>query len=172
MIEDKQCNKKQQWSKFTRLTRLEWVFFLTNMLKSTKCKFFLVTDYHFDALVRRSLIYDIVFDSRSCCFWLDGWLSGRELQRLWLFNTKTGKKRKKKQKNKKRLRHTAGVSESSRILLKKKSKKDFWPFLQTLSLRLRSHFKQNLPGLFEMVPTSGLYITAVRQRPPAQTCKS
>lgn len=23
MIEDRQCNKKQQWNKFTRLTRLE-----------------------------------------------------------------------------------------------------------------------------------------------------
>lgn len=32
-------------------------------------------------------------------------------------------------------------------------------------------FQTNLPGLFEMVPASGLYITAVRQRPPLKRVK-
>lgn len=138
------------------------------MLKSTKCKFFLVTDYHFDALrclVRRSLIYDIVFDSRSCSFVLDSWLSGR----AGTPKTLTGKKRKKTKT--KSDSDTPQACLSRRILFKKN--KHFFLTLSTDFVSSPSlSFQTNLPGLFEMVATSGLYITAVRQRPPAQTCKS
>lgn len=50
-----------------------------------------VTDYHLNTLrcqTRCSLTFDVIFDNMSCCLWLDAWLQGRELQRLWLSNGK------------------------------------------------------------------------------------